>query len=457
MKKSIFLIFITFLVFMFPLMAKSKKSKNVEKSQESESIEIVSENTNLKENESKSENILVEEIKSEKTDETKSEKKKKEKKSKNDEVKEEEIQNLDMRFYKNWAKIKDKKINKNFGIINIRALPKTGSFNIGILNNDEKIIPVLSNKNEYTSSYFSLKSGKKIYKLLAGADVDSKVRETENLVQIIYSVKNVADVLLEFIPLESQIGSGYDILNICVTITNLEKKSANFTLKNVMDTVLGEADLYHFYTYENLPIKTETVYRTMQTEKFINSKNSAAWCQFLFYGYDISPIDVVSLLNYSNADSSVWFPEISTSRTFDSVTAYNNSAIQIIWPTQKILRDESFSFNYYLAFSNDGLSPKGLEFIEQKTNPNIIKEKLKNDENLIIENKIQTELEKEKSEIERGKVAPPTIPKELLTPDYIKNLLDRIDTLESEDQSLNKDELNMLNEELDFILSVLRN
>ena len=449
MKKSIFLIFITFLAFVLPLTAKSKKTKNVEKTQESENIQVVSENTNLSETAMNSENILVEE----KTDEKKSDKKKKSK----DEKTEEEIQNLDMRFYKNWAKIKDKKINANFGIINIRVLPKTGSFNIGILNDEGKIIPVLSNKNEYTSSYFSLKTGKKIYKLLSGADVDTKARETENSVQIIYCVKNVADVLLEFIPLESKIGIGYDILKISVTITNLEKKSVNFTLKNVMDTVLGEADLYHFYTYENLPIKTETVYRTMQTEKLINSKNSVAWCQFLFDGYDISPIDVVSLLNYSNADSSAWFPEISTSRTFDSVTAYNNSAIQIIWPTQKIMRDESFSYNYYLAFSNDGSSPNGLEFIEQNENQNIIIEKTKNYENLTIENKIQSELEKEKTDIERGRVAPPTIPKELLTPEYIKNLLERIDSLQSDDQSLNKDELNMLNEELDFILSVLRN
>lgn len=449
MKKSIFLIFITFLAFVLPLTAKSKKTKNVEKTQESENIQVVSENTNLSETAMNSENILAEE----KTDEKKSDKKKKSK----DEKTEEEIQNLDMRFYKNWAKIKDKKINANFGIINIRVLPKTGSFNIGILNDEGKIIPVLSNKNEYTSSYFSLKTGKKIYKLLSGADVDTKARETENSVQIIYCVKNVADVLLEFIPFESKIGIGYDILKISVTITNLEKKSVNFTLKNVMDTVLGEADLYHFYTYENLPIKTETVYRTMQTEKLINSKNSVAWCQFLFDGYDISPIDVVSLLNYSNADSSAWFPEISTSRTFDSVTAYNNSAIQIIWPTQKIMRDESFSYNYYLAFSNDGSSPNGLEFIEQNENQNIIIEKTKNYENLTIENKIQSELEKEKTDIERGRVAPPTIPKELLTPEYIKNLLERIDSLQSDDQSLNKDELNMLNEELDFILSVLRN
>lgn len=441
MKKIRILAIFVLLVFIFPLSAKSKKSKKQEnESAESDSIQVISD--------SSSENVENLSLENEEVD----------------------FENLDMHYFKNWEKVKNKKIDKTFGIINIRVIPKKGTFNIGVENEDKKIIPVLSNRNEYTSSYFSLKCGNKIYKLNSGADVVTKARETENSVQIIYSVKNVADVLLEFIPVESVANYGFDMLKICVTVTNTGKKSSEFALKNVMDTVLGEADLYHFYTSNDVPIKNEVVFRTMQNEKFINSKNSAAWCQFLLDGADITPIDFVSLLNYADAQSSAWFPEISSSKTFDSVTAYNNSAIQIIWPSKKLLKDENSSFIYYLSFASDGNRPNGDSYIQGKVVPQKSKES-KEDAISIIEKikeepKIETNPitvpeakndEKEKSEISKGKVAPPTIPKELLTPDYIQNLLDRIDALEADDPTLNKDELEMLNEEIDFILSVLRN
>lgn len=449
MKKLRILAIFALLVFIFPVSAKSKKSKKQEnESAESESIQVISDSSSEVLDENSSENHSSE--------------------NKN------EFENLDMHYFKNWEKVKNKKIDKTFGIINIRVIPKKGTFNIGVVNDDEKIIPVLSNQNEYTTSYFSLKCGKKIYKLLSGADVDTKARETENSVQIIYSVKNIADILLEFIPVESVANYGFDMLKICVTVTNTGKKSNEFALKNVMDTVLGEADLYHFYTSDDVPIKNEVVFRTMQNEKFINSKNSAAWCQFLLDGADITPIDFVSLLNYADAQSSAWFPEISSSKTFDSVTAYNNSAVQIIWPSTKILKDENSSFIYYLSFASDGNRPNGDSYIQGKVVPKKTKKDANSNDTTSILEKIKDEPkseeeqtpitvpeakndETEKSEVSRGKVAPPTIPKELLTPDYIQNLLDRIDALEADDPTLNKDELEMLNEEIDFILSVLRN
>lgn len=440
MKKLRILAVFILLVFIFPLSAKAKKSKKQEnESVESDSIQVISDSSS----ENVDGNLSLE----------------------NEVI---NFENLDMHYFKNWEKVKNKKINKTFGIINIRVIPKNGTFNIGVENESKKIIPILSNRNEYTSSYFSLKCGRKIYKLISSADVVTKARETENSVQIIYSVKKVADVLLEFIPVESVANYGFDMLKICVTVTNTGKKSSEFALKNVMDTVLGEADLYHFYTSNDVPIKNEVVFRTMQNEKFINSKNSAAWCQFLLDGADITPIDFVSLLNYADAQSSAWFPEISSSKTFDSVTAYNNSAVQIIWPSKKILKDENSLFIYYLSFESEGNRPNGDSYIQGKVIPQKSKEdaisiveKIKEEPKTEIENPITVSeaknYEEEKSEITKEKVAPPTIPKELLTLDYIQNLLDRIDTLEADDPTLNKDELEMLNEEIDFILSVLRN
>ena len=49
-----------------------------------------------------------------------------------------------------------------------------------------------------------------------------------------------------------------------------------------------------------------------------------------------------------------------------------------------------------------------------------------------------------------------SLTQEQLSPEYIRKLLSRIETLEEDDVSLNKEELLILNAELDAILAALR-
>jgi len=477
MKKSKIISLFIFLSIISSLSAKPKEKKQKESFQDDSILEVT-----LDEKEKETEK-LEEEVKTE----------------------------PDMTLFANWKKVPNRKVDKTFGKIRLRVLPKRGSFNIGIVNGEGKTNCVTSNMNEYTTTYFSLKAGKKIYKLTAGADIKTKARALDNKVQIIYSVDEVADVLVEFTPLESSEGQGFDILKISASVRNTSKKAADFALKNVMDTVLGEADLYHFYTAEDVPVRNEVILRTMSQSKFFTSKNPAAWCQFMLYGADISQTDVVALANFATADSSSWDPEMSSFRTFDTVTAYNNSAVEILWPEEKLAKDKSFSKLYYLAFASDGERPAGDTFIaalDEKLNASEeVKDKTENvkvskgkkdsgakkipeakkestdadDEAEDIEDSEVEEVEEPVKETTKpskpAKKNPPepktvektepeedpeddldefTIPKELLTPEYIQSLLDRIELLKVGDPALNRDELKMLNDELDFILSIMR-
>lgn len=379
----------------------------------------------------------------------------------------------EMGVFSDWKKVRSRRIDKVFGSIRIRVLPGRGTFNIGAVNEREKTISILSNMNEYTSTYFSLRCGKKIYKLHDSADVKTKARLTDDKVQIIYSVNGTADVLVEFIPVESQYGEGYDVLRIQTTVTNTGKKAAEFALKNVMDTVLGEADLYHFYTADNVPIKSEASFRTMANARYFNSKNKAAWCQFLLDGADVTPTDIVALGNYATVDSSTWEPDMSSYRTFDTVTSYNNSAVGILWPAKRLSKMQTMQSVYYIAFATDGNIPFGEEFINLKT------AKMKNSaaaagiiagtKKPIETSEVVTETQEQEEVSEVISVSKePTktvideepssknLPKELLTPEYVDGLLKRIDELKSGDQTINKEELKTLNDELDFILSIMR-
>lgn len=367
----------------------------------------------------------------------------------------------EMAVFSDWKKVRNRKVDKVYGSIRIKVLSGRGTFNIGVVNDNGKTIGVLSNMNEYTSTFFSLKAGKKIYKLVEGGDVKTKARALEDRVQIIYSVNKVADVLVEFIPVESQLGSGYDVLRIQTVVTNTGAKAGDFALKNVMDTVLGEADLYHFYTSEDIPVKNELSFRTMANAQYFNSKNAAAWCQFMLYGADVSPVELVALTNYATAESSSWEPVMTSNKTFDTVASYNNSAVEIIWPVKHLLKEQVMPNVYYIAFAADGNRPKGPEFIADKTeqmkNTGVINALAgKNEKTAVIKTQKIKEVREEVEESSKDDEVSAFIPKELLTQDYIQSLLDRIESLEAGNPTLNRDELKMLNDELDFILSIMR-
>lgn len=369
------------------------------------------------------------------------------------------VPELDMKYYRSWNAVPNKKVDSTYGIIRLRAIPKRGAFNIGVVNQEGKTIGVLSNQNEYSTSYFTVKLGKKVYKLTASADIRTKARATENNVQVIYNVDDTADILLEFNPFETVTGAGIDLLQVKVTVTNLTNKALDVTLKNVMDTILGEADVYHFYTSDDLPVKTETTFRSMSNAKYFNSKNNAAWAQFLLDGADITPADSVSLANFSTVDTSSWEPATVSNRTFDTVTSYNNSAVEIIWPAKKILKDESTVFIYYLAFAADGNRPNGYEYISARTKGVPV---ASGDTAVKVNTvpEVKTPVSQPEpdpvEDVEEIDDDYNSIPKELLTPEYIQSLLDRIESLEADNPSLNRTELQMLNDELDFILSIMR-
>ncbi len=377
----------------------------------------------------------------------------------------------EMGLFEDWKKVKNRKVDKTFGIVRVKAIPGRGTFNISVVNDREKSIGVLSNLNEYTSSYFSLKSGKKIIKLQGGTDVKTKARATEDKVQIIYSVDKVADVLVEFVPVESMPGQGFDMLKIQTFVTNTGKKAVDMALKNIMDTVLGEADLHHFYTSEDIPVRTELSFRTMSNAQYFNSKNSAAWCQFLFSGADITPIDIVALVNYASADSYSWEPVVVSNRSFDTVTAYNNSAVDIIWPSKRVLREQTVTNVYYMAFASEGNRPKGPEYIAARARQ--LKSGQAAAEINSVANAVETKEEAaevitSKAEekpavtvnteiiVDEPETKDKTPVKQMFTQDYINSLLKRIEALEASDPTLNREELKTLNDELDFILSVMR-
>ncbi len=374
-----------------------------------------------------------------------------------------------------WIKSSRKNIKERYGKIQIKIKSRRGSYNIAALNENDKPISVLSTANEYVTNAFYLKTSKKIYNLITDGNVRSGARRTTDGAQILYEVPTVAQVSVNFACMASEKEKDADMIKVTATVKNISNRNDEFSFKAILDTVLGESAVYHFYTFEDVPVKNEVLYRTLQNQKWFVSKNLNAQMQLFFTGADCTTPDLVALSNYSTLEKNSWEPDMLSYRVFDTVLSYNNSAVCAIWKPMKLAPSESGKVVFYIALSGNGGAANGEKYIYSKeytteeTSEKTDTEKTAVKPVEIISSESPTgvtEIDGSDILITEASEATTEIPnvdfyiknmtKEHLTPEYIQSLLDRIAALEEDSPSLNRQELLQLNAELDAILTYLR-
>ena len=388
-----------------------------------------------------------------------------------------------------WIKSPKRKVNERFGKVQLKIKSGIGSYTIAVLNEKDKPIPVISAANEYITNAVYLKTSKKTYNLVTDNSVRSAARRTSDGAVINYEIPSVAQVSLYFSCFSSQKKKDNDMVKVTATVKNISNRNDEFSLKIILDTVLGEAANYHFYTWEDVPVKNEVLYRTLQNQKWFVSKNMNAQMQLFFSGADCTVPELVALANYSTLEKTSWEPDMLNYRVFDTVLSYNNSAVCAIWKPFKLSPTESGKAVYYMAFSGDGSPASGEKFIYSKELTEAEEEDSSSKKNSVTPLEVITPYSAEEpaqtispegvTSITEEPLAPalrpvtssaPSTPaeipnvdfyiknmsKEQLTPEYIQSLLDRIAALEEDSASVNRQELLQLNAELDAILTYLR-
>ncbi len=375
--------------------------------------------------------------------------------------------------YTGWIKTTKKNINERFGKIQIKIKSGIGSYTIAALNEKDKALPVISSANEYVTNAFYVKTSKKIYNLVTDRSIRTSARRTTDGAVILYEIPNIAQISVNFSCLASQKKKDADMVKVTATIKNISTRNEDYYFKAVLDTVLGEAAAYHFYSWEDVPVKNEVLYRTLQNQKWFTSKNMNASMQLFFTGADCTTPELVALANYSTLEKNSWEPDMLTYRVFDTVLSYNNSAVCAIWKPLKLAPSESGKVVFYIAVSGDGSAATGEKYIYSKEFKEAEEAEEEKDSGLKIITPYTTEEGSETIALPANEVkeveeaaSPAEIPtvdfyiknmsKEQLTPEYIQSLLDRIAELEEDTTSVNRQELLQLNAELDAILTYLR-
>lgn len=377
---------------------------------------------------------------------------------KNEAVKQND-KNTEDKNYTSWIESAKEGNRLKSGIIRIKTKPHLGTFNIGVINDDNKDISVLSSSNEYTSTSLYLKTSKKIYKLTAGSGVYTKSFVGKNAIRLLYNIPKVADVAVDMYCFPSETPGDDDMIRVTATITNKGKKNETFSLKAILDTVLGESDKYHFYTSDGMPVKNEVIFRTMQNQKWVLSKNELASMQLLFDGGDCTAPSLVALANYSTLEKRSWEPDMLSYRAFDTVLSYNNSAVGVIWQESKIAPLETSKNVFYIALASDLRKPNGDKYLfheEYLEDEETEKTKVRNTQKMG-EPADVLEIAPSKPEVsESVDFTVKKLGKEQLSPEYVQALLDKIASLEENKPDINREELLQLNAELDAILEALR-
>ena len=393
--------------------------------------------------------------------------------------------------YTGWIATSIRPITSVKGNIKLYARPKKGTFALFAMNSDDKAVPVISSANEYTTTSFYLRAGKKIIKLCDDSSVVTAAKKTEKGIKLRYSIDKVAIVIIDLECISSKEGEPEDTIKITSTILSQSKKKTDFSLKLICDTVLGETDRHHFYSSANIPVKNEVIYHSMDEEKWFASKNAKATMQFILSGSDITPIETVALANFTTLDTKKWEADMTTFRSFDTVLSYNNSAVGIYWPKKTLAPDETGSDIFYISLATDGAIPGGADYIlastaaaepeaetepveevKQETAP--VQQEVKSIQAVKEEDvapAVVKEPEKQQEPVKEAvkETVPPaqeTQPAQnvsavqepaidRLSMNYIQNLLDRIEQLEEGDPDVNKAEINRLNAELDEIIAIL--
>lgn len=384
-------------------------------------------------------------------------------------------------FELGWTKKSSKNVDATYGNVRLRSRKNFGAFNISIVNENGKTIPALSTANEYITSSFYLKAGKKVIKLNQNSSVKSYSRETEDGMQVIYVIDGIANVVLDF-NCFSPDPKNMDINTVKITaaVKNTGKKKEEFSLKMVFDTVLGETDRHHFYSSNGQPVKSEKEFRNLKQTDWFVSQNSSGSMLFTFCGVDATEPLLVAMANFSTLDTTNWIPNMLDYRSFDTVLSYNNSAVGAVWNPKKLSVDEIFSEVFYVTLSDvdekitENPLLKAAEKSEAKKNTDKASSETKPVETKTAEVKVQ---EPEKTEVSEKPVetvkpeekpAVKTEPVETKTEtkvepeqnrysaEYIQALIDRIEALK-EDGSVNQVEIDVLNAELDSIFESMVN
>lgn len=266
--------------------------------------------------------------------------------------------------YTGWIYIPETKFSITNGDVRVYLNGRTGCFELYAVPENLKAVPLLATYDSFSSSYFSVRIGNKVYRLNRENGVKSEARRTPYGAQMAYTISSKAQIVVDFSFLPSIASSSrVDMLRVTVYTINLGKNIQSFAIKGVFDTQLGENSLSHFSTAADRKINSERQFLDMKDQIWVRSENDNAAIQFLLDGKGISKPQAVTMANKDILENSSWIPSAQEGKSFSSVLSYNNSALAVNWKTAYLDPMKLDIVTFYISVASDGNEPAGKKFL----------------------------------------------------------------------------------------------
>lgn len=332
--------------------------------------------------------------------------------------------------------------------LRVELFARTGTFNIYCRTREGKDVPLLSAADLFSSSGFVMKVDGVRQPLVNSLRVKKELRRLENGAQLVYRLENRIRLVVDFLLIASREDKPEDIVQVRLFALNEGKSPHDIEIRGIFDTVCGEIASVHFTTANNSKVRNELRFShaDMQRERAVISSNGTVSFQFVLDGIDITPVDSVTFANIDELHKMDWDSGLRKGRGFSTIRGYDDSGMMIGWPQFTLPVNERHDLVFYIAAADNEETPRGLLYADRILYAPVEPEEPGEEEKPPVENPDK------RTDVEF--IVPP-IKDYQLDPEYIQNLIDRIDSLQSS-KDVNKKEIQRLNAELDAILEKLR-
>lgn len=305
------------------------------------------------------------------------------------------------------------------GKLKLVLYPDSGSFSLFQLSDigKNRYEPLFEDRNASATTWFSVLSNGRIFKLAKKSGKTVKMEETTGGAKFIFTLTDDFQVEQEFTFINSSASGTPVAVRIDTRVENTSGKDGTFALKALVDTTLGESEGIHFITNIKNRISAETMLKPdVDRDSVIVSKNKDLSLMIPLSGAGVTRPESTYIANWDRLNTLTWNPDFLEGRSFNTLYSINDSAVLLVWPEKNVRSNEKMLVSMVLGpYSEELLS--GTSAIVRPAE---------------------------------------TVTKPVLSKDArnqaIKDILNRIAQIQANPASVSDDELTRLNSQLDILL-----
>lgn len=197
--------------------------------------------------------------------------------------------------------------------------------------------PLFEDRNYGSTSWFSIQSNGRVFKLVPRNSHSVEVVRTEQGVMLQFVLTDDFYVEQEFRLVDPERRGFPTAISMELRIENTSGKEGSFAAKALFDTMLGENRGIHFSTDTRSRISQETrILTNTDRDSLLISSNDRQSVAFHINDKNATVPEAVYIANWERLNTLNWLPDYIPGRNFNTLYSVQDSAVLFVWPERKI-------------------------------------------------------------------------------------------------------------------------